>query len=273
MSEAPSTAGCPDPSTVSAAALRLDPLLRKIRDGLSLYLEAFALAIQGARRQDIKWPLFARVVPDSGDGGTIHFVQQEPGDFVGYDNFGIYNFNIPVSEADIETAASYLRRCGLDPDAQRLLEVFKALKAAFCSAGDFISLSDGLKANRKFYAQDRALMLSEQLEDLIRTLPTILTPAAKSSEAGGGDGGDQAYRELRKWAVSELKGKQRRLVELLAANNGIMPIPDLKLACEWKGDEFARCRQHVNRKLRKAGWTVERHDNEARLRQVKGRQK
>ncbi len=169
-----------DPSTVSAAVLRLDPLLRKIRDGLSQFLEAFALAIHGARRQDIEWPLFTVVMPDPGDGGTIDLARQQAEDFVNFDNFCIYRFNIPISEADIETAASYLRHCGLDPDAQQLLEVFKGLKAAFCSTVEFIPLSDGSTANRKFYAQDRALMLSEQLEELIRTLPTILT--------GGGAG-------------------------------------------------------------------------------------
>jgi len=184
-----STAGRSDLSTVTAAALRLDPLLRKIRDGLSQYLEAFALATQGARRQDIKWPLFTVVVPDPGDGGTIDLVPQEAGDFVGFDNFGICRFNIPISEADIETAASYLRHCGLDPDAQRLLEVFEGLKAAFCSVVEFIPLSDGLMANRKFYAQDRALMLSDHLEDLIRTLPTILTDggAGQSRKAESDD--------------------------------------------------------------------------------------
>ena len=184
------TAGRSDASTVSAAVLRLYPLLRKIRDGLSQYLEAFALAIQGATRQEIKWPLFIVEMPDPGDGGTLD-VQQEAGDFVGFDNFPIRRFNIPVAEADIDTAASYLRHIGLDPDAQRLLEVFKGLKAAFCSLGDWVALSDGSMMNRKFYAQERALVLSEHLEELIRTLPTILTddrghhrPAAKrGSEA------------------------------------------------------------------------------------------
>ncbi len=179
-----STAGYSDPSTVSAAALRLDPLLRKIRDGLSQYLEAFALAIQGARRQDIKWPLFMVVVPDPGDGGTIDVVQQQAGDFVGFDNFAICKYNIPVSEADIETAASYLRHCGLDPDAQRLLEVFQGLKAAFCSVAEFVPLSDGSMTNRKFYAQDRAFMLSEHLEELARTLPTVLTGGNGQPPAG-----------------------------------------------------------------------------------------
>jgi hypothetical protein len=111
------------------------------------------------------------VVPDPGDGGTIEVVQQQAGDFVGFDNFAICKVNIPVSEADIETAASYLRHCGLDPDAQRLREVFGQLKDAFCGLGDYVPLSDGSTRNRKFYAQDRALMLSEHLEDLIRTLP------------------------------------------------------------------------------------------------------
>ncbi len=215
-----STAGRSDPSTVSAAALRLDPLLRKIRDGLSQYLEAFALAIQGARRQDIKWPLFTLEVPDPGDGGTIDVVQQEAGDFVGFDNFGVCRFNIPISGADIETAASYLRDCGLDPDAQRLLEVFKGLKAAFCSVVEFIPLSDGSMANRKFYAQDRALMLLEHLGELIRTLPTILTTClAGPKDQGnddpadtGGKGDDPNIPDPDETLVRKLRGYQRPIL-------------------------------------------------------------
>lgn len=83
----------------------------------------------------------------------------------------------------------------------------------------------------------------------------------------------QDYRALTEWAAENLKGKQRRVVELLAENNGKLALPDLNLACGWDGDQFGRCRQHVNRGIRKAGWLVERHDNEARLRQVKVRQK
>lgn len=100
-------------------------------------------------------------------------------------------------------------------------------------------------------------------------------PAAELRDgAGRGDGDDQdAYRELAEWAAAgNLKGKQRRMVERLAENNGRMPLADLNLACEWNGDEFGRCRQHANKRLRKAGWLIERHDNEARLRKT-GRQK
>ena len=114
---------------------------------------------------------------------------------------------------------------------------------------------------------------TEGRDDETNPDPESQPPADKSADAKGGDGDDQAYRELAEWAAEELKGKQRRVVDLLVGNNGMMPIPDLKLACEWEGDEFGRCKQHVNNKLHKIGWIVERHDNEARLRQVKGRQK
>ena len=98
-------------------------------------------------------------------------------------------------------------------------------------------------------------------------------PPVEPPDAPGGSGDDQAYRELADWAAAQLKGKQRQVVELLVKNNGTMPLPDLNIACEWEGDQFARCKQHVNKKLRKVGWIVERHDNKARLGQVKGRQK
>jgi len=89
---------------------------------------------------------------------------------------------------------------------------------------------------------------------------------------GGGDATTQnIYRELAKWAADNLKGKQRRMIELLAENNDKLPLADLNLACDWSNDGFNRCRQHVNKVLRKAGWLVERHDNEARLRQLEGR--
>lgn len=241
-----STAGRSDPSTVSAAALRLDPLLRKIRDGLSQYLEAFALAIQGARRQDIKWPLFTWLVPDPGDGGTIHFVEHEPGDFVNIDKFGICELNIPVSEADIETGASYLQICGLDPDAQRLLDVFKELKAAFCSVGEFVQLTVSFRKNRKFYARDLALMLAEHLEDLIGTLPTIVTGGSVES-----DGPEPPSKFRWKGKVAELTPTPYRLVEFLYAQRNRTADKYAVCVAIWDDEEAAKsglpsARTHAN---------------------------
>jgi hypothetical protein len=101
----------------------------------------------------------------------------------------------------------------------------------------------------------------------------------KATSAGdpdhGQDGGDDEnkaqYRELARWVAKNLKKTQRLMVETLIESGGQMPVPDLQVTCGI-GD-FNRTRQRVDKRIRKQGWTIHRHDNEAQLIRLGGGQK
>ena len=110
-----------------------------------------------------------------------------------------------------------------------------------------------------------------------RTQPPTGHQAKRRGARGRGKaaGGIANYADLITWASKELKGKQRRCIELLAENKGRMPIPDLaadsKISWEAPYDNaFNSMRQVLNKKLKKAGmpFRIQRHDNEARLSEI-----
>jgi hypothetical protein len=74
------------------------------------------------------------------------------------------------------------------------------------------------------------------------------------------------------WASRNLKGKQRRVLELAIEGGGQISIADIAMDAQisWHapfGDSFNGIRKAVNQKLRSAGlpFVLERHDNNARL--------
>ena len=79
------------------------------------------------------------------------------------------------------------------------------------------------------------------------------------------------FRDLAKWTANNLKKTQRAMVETLIDNGGRLPIPDLTTLA--KVGDFNRTYQRVNGRLRKVGWHIIRHDNQAHLERLKGRQK
>lgn len=85
----------------------------------------------------------------------------------------------------------------------------------------------------------------------------------------GTDDGD-FFRDIASWAADELKGKQRRCIEMLAGGSGAIPIADLACdsAIDWADpfdEPFKSMVKALNPKLRKKGCRIHRHDNEARL--------
>ncbi len=114
------------------AVPRLGFLLAKIRDELRQFLDAFQCAISG--KDNVNWRGFCLEVPDPGNGGTISFPAERP--HINLSTFAIIRSNIPLSETDIDTAASCLEDFDLPHDAKRLRDEFQDLKDAFCSLGE-----------------------------------------------------------------------------------------------------------------------------------------
>ena len=80
------------------------------------------------------------------------------------------------------------------------------------------------------------------------------------------------FSELLSWVASNLKGKQRRVMELVIDGRGECPLSDIAFdaAISWESpydNSFNGIRRAVNLKLNKAsvGWRLERNDNKARL--------
>lgn len=78
------------------------------------------------------------------------------------------------------------------------------------------------------------------------------------------------YAVLSKWVADNLKGKQRRVMELLIEHNGRLPIVDLATdsGVGWTApydEAWNSIRSKLNAKLHKIGWRTSRHSNEARL--------
>ncbi len=99
---------------------------------------------------------------------------------------------------------------------------------------------------------------------------TRQTQDADDGQDGGYDGIKAEYRELARWAMDDLKGKQRRAVELLIEHNGRIAISDLATdpAIDWQkpfDDAFNSLKQALKEKLSKLGWRIFRQSNEARL--------
>ena len=80
---------------------------------------------------------------------------------------------------------------------------------------------------------------------------------------------------LTEWVTSELKGKQRRVLELVIANGGSLPLADLAVDTQisWEApfdDSFNSIRKVLNQKMKKSklSWRLDRHDNSARLSEI-----
>jgi pyrimidine deaminase RibD-like protein len=169
----------------SLAIPRLGLLLAKIRDELRQFLDACQCAISG--EGNVNWRGFCLELPDPGNGGTISFPKETP--HVTLSNFAIYRFNIPVSKTDIDTAARCLEDFDLPHDAKRLRDEFQHLNDAFCSLGEWIQHADGVRTNRKFYAQACAAALWEHVNQLIGTIKVMPPPPAATLDEGEGKGG------------------------------------------------------------------------------------
>ena len=80
------------------------------------------------------------------------------------------------------------------------------------------------------------------------------------------------FSELLNWVAANLKGKQRRVMELVIDGGGKCPLSDIAIdpTVSWEmpyDNSFNGIRIAVNLKLKKAseGWRLERNDNKARL--------
>lgn len=80
---------------------------------------------------------------------------------------------------------------------------------------------------------------------------------------------------LKHWVTTELKGKQRRVMELIVEGGGQCPLSEIAIDVQvsWEppyDDAFNGIRKAVNSKLKKAGstWRLERNDNRGRLARV-----
>jgi hypothetical protein len=74
-----------------------------------------------------------------------------------------------------------------------------------------------------------------------------------------------AFREVRELVNNELRGGQRRLVEVLL-EEGRVPIGDVGIKADIR--DANRTKAHVNEKLLVIGWEIGQHDNEWLLRRV-----
>jgi len=86
-------------------------------------------------------------------------------------------------------------------------------------------------------------------------------------------------RELFEFAREKLKGKQRRLVELLIENGGVVPIKDIATdpQIDWPRDDYGRydslygsLQKAVNPKIRHIGWKIDRKESRSLLERWKG---
>jgi hypothetical protein len=83
------------------------------------------------------------------------------------------------------------------------------------------------------------------------------------------------FENLQRYAEKDLKGKQRRVVDLLIEHDGTLSIADIAAdpIVNWPApyDEvFNSMRKELNRKLKVFGLRVERKDNAARLKALPG---
>ncbi len=95
------------------------------------------------------------------------------------------------------------------------------------------------------------------------------TAMSTSGDAARLDGQTQ-LATLRNWVADNLKGKQRRVVELLIDNNSKYPLADLANDSQisWQvpyENAWNSMRSALIGKLKQQGYRIERQDNEARL--------
>ncbi len=81
---------------------------------------------------------------------------------------------------------------------------------------------------------------------------------------------DGRFDDLGEWVRDNLKGKQRRVLELTIDADGECPLAAIAIdrKVSWEApydDAFNGIRKAVNPKLHKIGWKLERNDNNSRL--------
>ena len=166
-----------------------------------------------------------------------------------------------------------------DPDASEDLEV---LRAAFVR-GMAMRGAGPMEASLWFRrgseeAKRRGLIVSEPSPWESRTYCSLTDTGymvAEPPDRGTTPPAEwkTALAGLQAWAAKELKGKQRRVVELAIENGGECALSDLAIdsTIDWKtpcDDAFNSIRRALNKKLRKQGWHLGRNDNKARLAKV-----
>jgi hypothetical protein len=141
------------------------------------------------------------------------------------------------------------------------------------------SISEALKA---VFAQLAELIIKKDpdvVPDLSEAISTFLRLSGKSLGAAGlkmvidQKQASSAFYDLRDFARSDLKGKQRRIVELLCDNDGEVPLAILASdpAIRWKkpwDNSYGKAQGQIRLKLRAANirFYLSRVDNSATLR-------
>lgn len=71
--------------------------------------------------------------------------------------------------------------------------------------------------------------------------------------------------DLLRFAEREMKGNQRRVVEMVIKAGGTKSIADIAFELRWgnPSDNFNSCRREISAKIRSQGWDLERRDSEA----------
>ena len=113
----------------------------------------------------------------------------------------------------------------------------------------------------------------ESLELCGRLLSTAITEVSASNPGNYSD--TKRFDTIRKWATENLKGKQRRLIELLVADEGKSEIsslatdPQIDWPEPWQ-NSWNSIRRAVNDKLRVGvpGWKISTHDKVAVLSKI-----
>jgi hypothetical protein len=136
----------------------------------------------------------------------------------------------------------------------------------------------GLDAYWPNWDRLRGMLLRRANLPALETLAvaTILEILAADETVPGDEGTPPAdpFADLRQFARDNLKGQERRVIEVLCDAGGELPIADLaaKDGVGWS-DEFEgfnNAKKRLNRKLKKIGWTVARQSNAAKLNRIEG---
>lgn len=97
----------------------------------------------------------------------------------------------------------------------------------------------------------------------------VMDQEAERNQTGSEEDERDDLADLREWAGDELKGKQRKLIELLADNQKI-PGDTIAREMQWEkpwDDSFSSMQTPLNKRLKKLGegWRIQRKDGEVRL--------
>jgi hypothetical protein len=112
-------------------------------------------------------------------------------------------------------------------------------------------------------ARDALALFQRAVEKLTDSSPSAPPPPPPAETT--------PYSSLLGYAAEELKGDERKAVEVLCANNGSLALADFALAMEWdcfNEPQWSSLQTRLNKKnkLQGQGWRLSRHDNRAILR-------